>query len=99
MSQAGNPHDNAKAERFMRTLKEEEVNGSAYRDVDEARAGIDPFIEIVYNRARLHSALDYLSPEEHEAKLASHLRVPGMMGSHSTRWWAVIPRDHGQFGG
>ena len=69
MSRVGNPYDNAKAERFMRTLKEEEVDGSTYRNVEEARAGIGRFIETVYNRQRLHSALDYLAPEEYEAKL------------------------------
>jgi len=69
MSRVGNPYDNAKAERFMRTLKEEEVDGSTYRDAADARAGIGPFIETVYNRKRLHSALDYLTPEEYEAKL------------------------------
>ena len=37
MSRAGNPYDNAKAERFMRTLKEEEVNGKTYASIDEAR--------------------------------------------------------------
>jgi putative transposase len=67
MSRVGNPYDNAKAERFMRTLKEEEVHASSYRDVVEARAGIGHFIETVYNRQRLHSALDYLTPEEYEA--------------------------------
>jgi transposase InsO family protein len=66
MSRVGNPYDNAKAERFMRTLKEEEVDGSAYRDVEEARPKIGLFIETVYNRERLHSALDYLTPEEYE---------------------------------
>jgi len=80
MSRVGNPYDNAKAERFMRTLKEEEVDGSAYRDAVEARAGIGPFIETVYNRTRLHSALDYLTPEEYEAKLtqAGQGRAPAL---------------------
>ena len=67
MSRVGNPYDNAKAESFMKTLKQEEVDGSAYRDVADARARIGCFIEAVYNRQRLHSALDYLSPEEYEA--------------------------------
>jgi putative transposase len=66
MSRVGNPYDNAKAESFMKTLKQEEVDGTAYRDVAEARASIGRFIETVYNRQRLHSALDYLSPEEYE---------------------------------
>lgn len=69
MSRVGNPYDNAKAERFMRTLKEEEVDGRAYRDTECARAGIGGFIETVYNKQRLHSALDYLSPQEYEEKL------------------------------
>jgi putative transposase len=66
MSRVGNHYDNAKAESFMKTLKQEEVDGTAYRDVAEARARIGSFIETVYNRQRLHSALDYLSPEEYE---------------------------------
>jgi len=53
----------------MRTLKEEEVDGRAYRDVEDARASIGAFIETVYNRQRLHSALDYLSPEEYEENM------------------------------
>ena len=59
MSRAGNPYDNAKAERFMRTLKEEEVNGKIYASIDEARTDIGAFLENVYNRGRLHSALGY----------------------------------------
>jgi transposase InsO family protein len=69
MSRVANPYDNAKAESFMGTLKREEVNGSAYRDVEDARARIGEFIEQVYNRQRLHSALDYKPPEEYEAAL------------------------------
>jgi len=53
----------------MKTLKIEEVDGSAYRDLAEARARIGSFIDEVCNRQRLHSALDYLSPEEYEATL------------------------------
>jgi transposase InsO family protein len=69
MSRVGNPYDNAKAERFMRTLKEEEVDGGAYTNLNAARSGIGAFIETVYNRQRLHSALGYRSPEEYEATL------------------------------
>jgi putative transposase len=67
MSRGGCPYDNAKAESFMKTLKTEEVDGSAYRDLAHARASVGVFIEEVYNRTRLHSALDYLSPTEFEA--------------------------------
>ena len=57
MSRVGNPYDNAKAESFMKTLKQEEVDGRAYRDARPARGAIGAFIEEVYNRQRLHSAL------------------------------------------
>lgn len=66
MSRRGNPYDNARAERFMRTLKEEEVYGTEYRDLKDARNRIGEFLEQVYNRQRLHSALRYLTPEEFE---------------------------------
>jgi transposase InsO family protein len=72
MSRIACPYDNAKAESFMKTLKAEEVNAAAYRDLAEAKACIGSFIETVYNRQRLHSALDYLSPEEFEHSRLIH---------------------------
>ena len=69
MSRIGNPYDNAKAESFMKTLKQEEVDGRAYRDLNDARKAIGVFIEDVYNRQRLHSALAYRPPAEFEASL------------------------------
>lgn len=66
MSRAGCPYDNAMAESFMKTLKQEEVDGRSYRQLAEAKASIGTFIEEVYNRQRLHSALDYLAPAEFE---------------------------------
>jgi putative transposase len=69
MSRIGNPYDNAKAESFIKTLKHEEVDGRAYRDMRHARSAIGNFIEEVYNRQRLHSALAYRPPAEFEASL------------------------------
>ena len=66
MSRVACPDDNAMAESFMKTLKHEEVDASAYRDLAHAQAAIGTFIEEVYNRQRLHSALAYQSPEEFE---------------------------------
>ena len=74
MSRTGCLYDNAMAESFMKTLKQEEVDGSAYRDLAEAQAAIGSFIEAVYNRQRLHSALAYRSPAEFEA--AETIRAP-----------------------
>ena len=67
MSRIACPTDNAMAESFMKTLKAEEVDGQLYRDLDHARGDIGRFIDQVYNRQRLHSALGYRSPEEFEA--------------------------------
>lgn len=75
MSRVGNPYDNAKAESFMKTLKQEEVQGLAYRDADDARRRIGAFIDTVYNAQRLHSALDYLTPEEYEQKHSGGRRM------------------------
>ena len=69
MSRVGSPYDNARAESFMSTLKREEVDGREYRTAQEARRSIGSFIEAVYNRQRLHSALSYRAPADFEAAL------------------------------
>lgn len=66
MSRIACPYDNAMAESFMKTLKTEEVEGRPYRNLVHAKSDIGAFIEQVYNKHRLHSALAYRSPEEFE---------------------------------
>ena len=66
MSAKSSPHENGYAERFMRTIKEEEVYLSDYRSLEEASQQIGHFITEVYNRKRIHSALGYLTPVEFE---------------------------------
>ena len=69
MSRTGNPYDNAQAESFIKTLKYEEVHLFEYQNFAEARERIGQFIEDVYNRRRLHSALGYRPPAEFERLL------------------------------
>jgi transposase InsO family protein len=69
MSRPGTPYDNARMERFMRTLKYEEVYLNDYDTFAEVRSSMEHFIEAVYNHKRLHSALGYLPPAEFEASL------------------------------
>lgn len=69
MSRTANPYDNAQAERFMRTLKYEEVYLFEYETMAEARMRISHFLEEVYNQKRLHSAIGYLPPAEYEQQL------------------------------
>jgi len=67
MAARGKPTENAYAERFMRTLKEEEVSLHEYGDLADARQHIARFLEQVYMHKRVHSALGYLPPSEFEA--------------------------------
>jgi transposase InsO family protein len=66
MAEVGEPAQNGYAERLMRTIKEEEVSLTEYEDYADAYHQIGTFLEAVYNRKRIHSALGYLTPAEFE---------------------------------
>lgn len=70
MSRKGNCWDNAPLESFFSTLKTELVYERRFETRQQARAEIFEFIEVWYNRQRLHSSLGYLSPADYEAEMA-----------------------------
>lgn len=70
MSSTANPYDNAQVESFMKTLKYEEVHIAGYESFADVAARLPTFIEEMYNARRLHSALDYQSPNQFETNLA-----------------------------
>jgi transposase InsO family protein len=69
MSGKGDCYDNAVMESFWATLKTELVHHEHYATHEQARASIFEYVEVFYNRKRLHSALGYQSPETFEAGL------------------------------
>src|SRR5208283_1906223 len=69
MSRRGNCYDNAAMESFWSALKRELVHRRRFATRAEARAAIFDWIEVFYNRVRLHSALGYQSPVDFETKL------------------------------
>jgi putative transposase len=90
MSRIGNPYD--KAESFMKTLKQEEVDGRSYRDSHHAHNEIGAFIEEVYNRQRLRSALAYQPPAEFEANLHTQGTLPTASRSLAAALWGARSR-------
>jgi len=68
MSRRGNCYDNAVAESFFSSLKNELIHHSSYKTREEARTAIFEYIEMFYNRKRRHQSLDYLTPVEYERK-------------------------------
>ena len=68
MAAVGKAYENGDAERLMRTIKEEEVDLSEYRNFSEVNERIEVFLEEVYMKKRIHSSLSYLTPSEFEEK-------------------------------
>jgi len=69
MARKGNCYDNAFIESFWSSLKYELVYHRRFATLAEARTAIFDYIESFYNRTRLHSSLDYLSPIKFESQL------------------------------
>jgi putative transposase len=67
MSRKGDCWDNAAMESFFSTLKKELIHRKKFSTRDEARKVIFEYIEVFYNRQRMHSTLNYMSPAEYEA--------------------------------
>ena len=79
----------------MKTLKQEEIRCSEYRDIEDLRANLSVFFDRYYNATRLHSALGYRSPEEFErwaeqSKIAVIPEVPRLSFS---RHEEIYPSD------
>jgi putative transposase len=74
MAARGKASQHGYAERVLRTIKEEEVHLSDYRDYADARARLGHFLDEVYTHKRIHSALGYLTPAEYEQQWRAHQR-------------------------
>ncbi len=71
MSKRGDCYDNAAMENWNHSFKVEAIHGEKFKTRDEARKQVFEYIEVYYNRKRLHSTLGFLSPEsfeEHELR-------------------------------
>ena len=66
MSDTGNCYDNAITETFFKTLRAELTYHTRFKSRDDARKEIFSYIELFYNRVRLHSSIDYCAPDEYE---------------------------------
>lgn len=96
MSRPANPYDNAVCERFMKTLKQEEIYCRQYRDQADLEAHVEEFIDKYYNGQRLHSALGYRTPAEFEQSLSTsgHQVGPAVRLSFQ-RHPEIYPSDQG----
>jgi transposase InsO family protein len=76
MARAGNPYENARMESFFKTLKYEEVYLCEYETFEDVVARLPYFIEEVYNRKRLHSAIGYCPPDDFERMILNQDNNP-----------------------
>ena len=74
MSRKGNCWDNAVTESFFGILKNELVHHERFATRQEAKDKIFDYIEVFYNRSRIHSATDYSAPAEYEARYQAQLK-------------------------
>ena len=75
MSRKGCCYDNAVCERFFWSLKHEWTNHRSYAALEDTRQSVFQYIEVFYNRTRLHQALGYVSPEAFETEHAPAMKV------------------------
>ena len=90
MARRGRPDENGYAERVIRTIKEEEVELSEYEGFWDAKERIGEFIEEVYQRKRIHSALGYLTPEEFEEKWHRERETAGTLSKDGLKFVQLL---------
>ena len=71
MSRSGNCYDNAFAESFFATLKKELIYRKEYKNKEDAKKAVFEFIEVWYNRKRIHSSIGYMTPVQFESSLVA----------------------------
>ena len=79
MSRPGRPWENGQCESFLKTLKQEEIDARPYHSMEELEQHVGEFMDEMYNRVRLHSALGYLSPVEFENRSVQPGTVAGWL--------------------
>ena len=71
MSRTGNCYENAVTESLFSTIKSELTHHERYATREQASRSLFEYIEVFYNRRRIHSTLGYRSPADYEARFAS----------------------------
>jgi len=94
MSRPARPWENGQCESFLKTLKREEINARPYRTMEDLAQHLEEFIEQIYNRVRLHSALGYRSPAEFEQQQAKAEATWLPAALSFPRQQEIYPDDH-----